>query len=703
MGQTNTAAKAKTSAKAAMSAMASVAHFRDGGLVDIGHYAKGGMVNGPGTGTSDSVPAMLSKGEFVMPADSVRKIGAEALMALKDATHTPTGKPATKNGKVALADGTQKLTDIDGVTSGAPPQMNMMRPGATAPNPVEPVQTFPAPETRPGPIQKIPVAPGEMGPQPGPAPKPAGFTTSQFGTSTPLSSAAGAALTAQNQAYVSGAQAMSSAPKPPAVQAVGAPQTPSVPTQQTGAKAPLDAQAGSDRAALSGAMDTIKQGSEYAGRAIADMATLIPRGVVGAYDSAVVRPMRAFGVNAAYLSPSLVPDGVDPSSMTPFTDQARARDGVGGSAAKTAMTNVPNLPTATNESAAETQRLTRQNAATQGVPTANPPAAPAPNDVTRVGNSYSGSNISGDITINGKAPRGGITVMPAMSQAEINRTLTNPDGSRWTQADNDTMRANLAAGRNPYEGTSKYNAMQAQAQLANAAQLNAIAAADKASGRIDIMSPEYEAQRRERMSGGGLQQRPGESRAAYAARIGAMASMSNTEANNRTSLATTGMNNATQLNATQMNNNTTLATAGMTSQDRAADRMQRQPMLDAQLTGEGYKNRSAERLETAYNEYIGAPDAPSRASALSKLRALQGHSAKYATVAGGSRWDEKAGQMVHEPSLIYNQEDGTLGPQQVNQARAAQGALPPGMVKQIGTSGGKPVYVDAKGNQHIAN
>ena len=48
-------------------------------------YAKGGIaqefprktgpINGPGTGTSDSIPAMLSDGEFVMTAKAVRNIG----------------------------------------------------------------------------------------------------------------------------------------------------------------------------------------------------------------------------------------------------------------------------------------------------------------------------------------------------------------------------------------------------------------------------------------------------------------------------------------------------------------------------------------------------------------------------------------------------------------------------------------------------
>ncbi|MEQ6331036.1 hypothetical protein VLF92_22275 [Pseudomonas chengduensis] len=38
-------------------------------------YATGGLVSGPGTGTSDSIPAMLSNGEYVMRAAAVSRLG----------------------------------------------------------------------------------------------------------------------------------------------------------------------------------------------------------------------------------------------------------------------------------------------------------------------------------------------------------------------------------------------------------------------------------------------------------------------------------------------------------------------------------------------------------------------------------------------------------------------------------------------------
>jgi hypothetical protein len=88
----------------------------------------------------------------------------------------------------------------------------------------------------------------------------------------------------------------------------------------------LDAQAQSDRASVGGIVNTVKDANNRAGAAIADLASMPIRGAVGAYDSAVVRPMRAAGINAGYLSPLVTPNGADPASPTPFYDKIAAQD-----------------------------------------------------------------------------------------------------------------------------------------------------------------------------------------------------------------------------------------------------------------------------------------------------------------------------------------------------------------------------------------
>jgi hypothetical protein len=52
---------------------------------DVGQgFASGGHVRGPGSGTSDSIPARLSNGEFVMRAASVQKFGVDFFHALNN-------------------------------------------------------------------------------------------------------------------------------------------------------------------------------------------------------------------------------------------------------------------------------------------------------------------------------------------------------------------------------------------------------------------------------------------------------------------------------------------------------------------------------------------------------------------------------------------------------------------------------------------
>jgi len=52
-------------------------------------FARGGYVSGPGTATSDSIPARLSAGEYVLRAEAVRRVGVEFLHALNGGWFAP--------------------------------------------------------------------------------------------------------------------------------------------------------------------------------------------------------------------------------------------------------------------------------------------------------------------------------------------------------------------------------------------------------------------------------------------------------------------------------------------------------------------------------------------------------------------------------------------------------------------------------------
>ena len=53
-----------------------------GGKIGVGGRATGGYIRGPGTGTSDSIPAMLSNGEYVIRASSVARYGLGMMDAI---------------------------------------------------------------------------------------------------------------------------------------------------------------------------------------------------------------------------------------------------------------------------------------------------------------------------------------------------------------------------------------------------------------------------------------------------------------------------------------------------------------------------------------------------------------------------------------------------------------------------------------------
>ena len=246
----------------------------------------GGPIRGKGTETSDSIPIMASKNEYMLPADTVKALGGfKTLDKIVAATHKPTGKPQTKMGFKALRDGGRTDNEPKYDALG-----NVILPGTQAP----------------------------------------------------------------------AAAAPAVAPKVSTV--------------------PIDSQAVADRGTAANFMAGIKDANRRAGAAIADVGTLIPRGMAGAYDTAVVRPMRAAGINAGFVSPLLAPEGSDPASQTPFYDKIRAED-----AAKAATVSppagvaasapvIPAAPAAANALAAAT---------TQAPPPSQVAPAPAnPNEVT---------------------------------------------------------------------------------------------------------------------------------------------------------------------------------------------------------------------------------------------------------------------------------------------------------------------------------
>ena len=64
-------------------------------------FADGGLVNGPGTGRSDSINARLSRGEYVINANATSKYGTELMAALNAGALNPTFQTPAKRVTVA--------------------------------------------------------------------------------------------------------------------------------------------------------------------------------------------------------------------------------------------------------------------------------------------------------------------------------------------------------------------------------------------------------------------------------------------------------------------------------------------------------------------------------------------------------------------------------------------------------------------------
>lgn len=92
-------------------------------------------------------------------------------------------------------------------------------------------------------------------------------------------------------------------------------------------EAELEAQRKSDREKIKAATGMLGEGGVRSVAALADILTMIPRGLAGATDTAIIRPLRALGANVGYISPELTPGNQSSDTMTPFYDRyIRARE-----------------------------------------------------------------------------------------------------------------------------------------------------------------------------------------------------------------------------------------------------------------------------------------------------------------------------------------------------------------------------------------
>jgi hypothetical protein len=153
-----------------------------------------------------------------------------------------------------------------------------------------------------------------------------------------------------------------------------------------------------------------------------------------------------------------------------------------------------------------------------------------------------------------------------------------------------------------------------------------------------------------------------------------------------------------------MRENAGLQREGM-QQQGANQRSLISAMLDQQRINQageqwGYTNRTNKLVEAARNQVAAEQDPTKRRSLVQYMHDIEGKTTQadpYLVVPGGQQVDQASGRAYNTPSTVFNRSTGQFVQQ------PGQGAqLPPGMTRQVGTSGGKPVYEDDKGNRFVA-
>jgi hypothetical protein len=105
-------------------------------------YAKGGYVAGPGTGTSDSIPANLSNGEYVIKADSVNKLGIDALNYLNKTGDVSNLVDTTRMANIVANMGRRGDTELVHVTKDEKQALRDGRNGTITINPKTGMEEF---------------------------------------------------------------------------------------------------------------------------------------------------------------------------------------------------------------------------------------------------------------------------------------------------------------------------------------------------------------------------------------------------------------------------------------------------------------------------------------------------------------------------------------------------------------------------------
>ncbi|MDH4417665.1 MAG: hypothetical protein QE485_10605 [Acidovorax sp.] len=699
-------------------------------------FKAGGVIRGPGTGTSDSietekepgtfimpadstqaigpdaleemgekVPVRLSNGEFEFPPDQVQALGEAVLTVMRDATHQPVdgGTKRTAHGFVphqSFANGgliDSEVTRVGNSYSGGNVSggiaVNGQSPGGTvstsswaspapapapAPSPTIVATNTVAPAASPAPAPAAPMgwaernaqrsnevtassimdsperraAQASLGPTPEPAPAPvatssnaapvaagfqpasqrvgaqpqprqlgAGFQPRRYADGGVVKDEDKQRLANQTSMYVQGAQAQA-ASRPPAVPAPAAPAAP----------APAVPRA-------AGFIPGLRAVASEAGKTVGDLAN---QGRYGAAAGETARALLAAG-------PAMVDDvvgGALRAVAPPVIDAGKQFLGMGDSTAPAPQGQAA-------PQAASAAPAAQTPTAPEPVPTAPPEpamadqqpiAAPAPGAVTREGNSYSGTNVSGDVSINGVAPRNGGQVS---TPGQVPTAPVQPTPAGFVPA---SMRAPVL--RNSTNDWAARKALENAATSASSITNN--------GGKFDRSGP-------------------GDSVAMAAYKAALATDQASQQAQAGMDQAALRENAGLQREGMQQEGATTRT--GIQEQGAGTREAGRNSVAQGELalrrTAAGFQTRAAAQLENLQAQYTAEKDAGKRAELARQIREFQGkeQAPRFKVAAGGQQMDA-SGVPYKVPDRIFNEQTGEVMQQQ-GQGGAPQTATPP--------------------------
>ena len=345
-------------------------------------FANGGLVRGPGSGTSDDVPDEVPQGTYIMPADSTDAVGVEALESMG----APRGfKPGgEKSVPVNLSNGEFKMPpeQVHAVGVQALDQMK----NATH----EPVRGF-APKAQPE--------------------EPRQF----FANGGAVTDEEQQRLANQTSMYVQGAQAQA-ASRPATPPATTPPAAPSpTPTPTPAQPAPATA-----APVAAGFMPGTRAVFNESGKAIGD---LVGQGRYGAAAGETARAALAYG-------PAVVDDvvgGAWRAAAPAVADAGKQFLGMGGISAPAPQEQVTAAPAAQPATAPQTAPVAAAQPDVASPPTA---AAPAASAAPRNGGQISAQNMAAADALAGRQSQAPVGFAPAGVATPVLRNSTNDWAAR---------------------------------------------------------------------------------------------------------------------------------------------------------------------------------------------------------------------------------------------------------------------------------